>query len=92
MPSSVGAVALDQVHDVVRDHRREPAHLLASVGEVVGDVAGAPTMHFNSDGSRPASSADSRAVAMIQLMISGSASWMITPSPTRPATPSAFGP
>ena len=25
-------------------------------------------------------------------MISGSASWMITPSPTRPATPSAFGP
>ena len=34
---AVGAVALDQVHDVVRDHRREPAHLLARVGDVVGD-------------------------------------------------------
>ena len=33
------AVALDQVHDVVRDHRREPAHLVARVGDVVGDVA-----------------------------------------------------
>src|SRR5918911_364042 len=33
------AVALDQVHDVVRDHRREPARLLARVLEVVGDVA-----------------------------------------------------
>ncbi len=29
---------------------------------------------------------------MIQRVISGSASWMITPSPTRPATPSARGP
>jgi hypothetical protein len=29
---------------------------------------------------------------MIQEMISGSASWMITPSATRPATASAFGP
>ncbi len=36
--AAVGAVALDQVHDVVRDHRREPAHLVARVGEVVGDV------------------------------------------------------
>ena len=53
---------------------------------------GAPTMHFNCDGSRPASSAALRAVSMIQLMISGSASWMITPSATRPATASAFGP
>ena len=35
----VVAVALDQVHDVVRDHRREPAHLLARLGDVVGDVA-----------------------------------------------------
>ncbi len=53
---------------------------------------GAPTMHFSCDGSRPASSADLRAVSMIHVMISGSASWMITPSPTRPATPSALGP
>src|SRR5262249_49459618 len=33
------AVPLDQVHDVVRDHRREPARLLTRVGDVVGDVA-----------------------------------------------------
>src|SRR5918912_2964429 len=36
---ALGPVALDQVHDVVRDHRREPAHLLARVGEVARDVA-----------------------------------------------------
>ena len=33
-----------------------------------------------------------RAVSMIHWMICGSASWMITPSPTRPATASARGP
>ena len=33
------AVALDEVHDVVRDHRGEPAHLVARVGDVVRDVA-----------------------------------------------------
>jgi hypothetical protein len=53
---------------------------------------GAPTMHFSSLGSRPASSAAERAVSMIHWMICGSASWMITPSATRPATASAFGP
>src|SRR2546422_6863027 len=31
-------VALDQIHDVIRDHRREPPRLLAGVREVVGDV------------------------------------------------------
>ena len=54
--------------------------------------AGAPTMHLSCPGSRPASSAARRAVSMIHWMISGSASWMITPSATRPATASAFGP
>ena len=53
---------------------------------------GAHTMHLSAAGSRPASSAAARAVPMIHWMISGSASWMITPSPTRPATASAFGP
>ena len=53
---------------------------------------GAPMMHSSASGSRPSFSADARAVAMIHWMIAGSASWMITPSPTRPATPSAFGP
>jgi len=53
---------------------------------------GAETMHLSADGSRPASSAALRAVSMIQVMIAGSASWMTTPSPTRPATASAFGP
>ena len=53
---------------------------------------GAPTMHSSASGSRPAFSADSRAVAMIHSTITGSASWMITPSETRPATASAFGP
>ncbi len=53
---------------------------------------GAHTWHLSAAGSRPASSADSLAVSMIQLMICGSASWMMTPSPTRPATASAFGP
>ena len=37
--AAVGAVAIDQILHVVRDHRREPAHLLARVGEVVADVA-----------------------------------------------------
>ncbi len=55
-------------------------------------MLGAPTMHFSALGSRPASTADARAVSMIHWMICGSASWMITPSPTRPATASAFGP
>jgi hypothetical protein len=36
---AVGAVAPDQVLDVVGDHRREPAHLVARVREVVADVA-----------------------------------------------------
>ena len=54
-------------------------------------MLGAPTMHFELVGSRP-SSAAVRAVSMIHWMICGSASWMITPSPTRPATASAFGP
>ena len=36
---AVGAVAVDQVLDVIRDHRREPARLLARVGDVVRDVA-----------------------------------------------------
>src|SRR5581483_780639 len=36
--AAVGAVPLDEIHDVVRDHRREPAHLVARVGEIVGDV------------------------------------------------------
>ena len=53
---------------------------------------GAQTMHSSASGSRPASSAAFRAVSMIHWMICGSASWMITPSPTRPATASAFGP
>ena len=53
---------------------------------------GALTMHLSADGSRPASSAAFRAVSMIHWMMSGSASWMMTPSPWRPATASAFGP
>ena len=53
---------------------------------------GALTMHLSAAGSRPASSAALRAVSMIHWMMSGSASWMITPSPCRPATASAFGP
>ena len=53
---------------------------------------GAQTRHFSSLGSRPTSSAALRAVAIVHSMIAGSASWMITPSPTRPATPSARGP
>src|ERR687886_100701 len=52
---------------------------------------GAPTMHLSSDGSRPASSAARRAVSMIHWMITGSASWMITPSPIRPATALELG-
>ena len=55
-------------------------------------MLGAQTMHLSAAGSRPASSAAARAVPMIHWMISGSASWMITPSPTRPATASALGP
>jgi hypothetical protein len=53
---------------------------------------GAPTMHLSSVGSRPTSSAAFLAVSMIHWMICGSASWMITPSATRPATARAFGP
>jgi hypothetical protein len=53
---------------------------------------GAQTMHSSASGSRPSSSAAFRAVFMIHWMICGSASWMMTPSPTRPATPSARGP
>ena len=53
---------------------------------------GAQTMHCSASGSRPSSFAAVRAVSMIHWMICGSASWMITPSPTRPATASAFGP
>ena len=45
---------------------------------------GALTMHLSADGSRPASSAAFRAVSMIHWMMSGSASWMITPSPDAP--------
>ena len=55
-------------------------------------LLGAHTRHFSAAGSRPASSAARRAVAIVHSMIAGSASWMITPSPTRPATPSARGP
>ncbi len=53
---------------------------------------GAPTMHCSASGSRPASSAALRATAMIHSMITGSASCTMTPSETRPATASAFGP
>jgi hypothetical protein len=53
---------------------------------------GAHTRHRSAAGSRPASSAARRAVAIVHSMIAGSASWMITPSATRPATPSARGP
>ena len=42
---------------------------------------GALTMHLSAAGSRPASSAALRAVSMIHWMMSGSASWMMTPSP-----------
>ena len=49
-------------------------------------------MHSSAAGSRPACSAAALAVAMIHSTITGSASWMITPSETRPATASAFGP
>ena len=45
---------------------------------------GAHTRHFSAAGSRPASSAARRAVAIVHSMIAGSASWMITPSATRP--------
>ena len=55
-------------------------------------LLGAHTRHFRAAGSRPTSSAALRAVAIVHSMIAGSASWMITPSPTRPATPSARGP
>src|SRR5438552_3128878 len=34
------AVPLDQIHDMVRDHRREPPRLLTGIGDVVGDVTG----------------------------------------------------
>ena len=53
---------------------------------------GAQTMHLSAAGSRPASSAALRAVPIVHWMMSGSASWMITPSPTRPAIASTFGP
>ena len=53
---------------------------------------GAQTMHLSAAGSRPASAAAARAVSIVQRMMSGSASWMITPSPTRPATASTRGP
>src|SRR5256885_17319 len=36
--AAVRAVPLDEIHDVIRDHRREPAHLVARVGEIVRDV------------------------------------------------------
>ena len=36
---AVAAVAVDQVLDVVRDHRGEPAHLLARLGQIGRDVA-----------------------------------------------------
>ena len=41
-------------------------------------------MHSSTSGSRPSFSAEARAVAMIHSMITGSASWMITPSETPP--------
>ena len=53
---------------------------------------GAQTMHLSAAGSRPASSAALRAVLIVHWMMSGSASWMITPSPRRPATASTRGP
>ena len=53
---------------------------------------GAQTMHLSAAGSRPASSAAFRAVSIVHWMMSGSASWMITPSACRPAMASTFGP
>ena len=61
-------------------------------GRSASTTAGAHTTGASASGSRPAFTAASRACSMIQRVISGSASWMITPSPTRPATASAFGP
>jgi hypothetical protein len=55
-------------------------------------MLGAQTRHWSSSGSRPASAAAARACSMIHWMMTGSASWMITPLPIRPATPSARGP
>ena len=54
--------------------------------------AGAQHITFTSDGSRPASSAAPRTCPTIHSTISGSASWMITPSATRPAIASTRGP
>ena len=68
------------------------SHILWQESYALLAIAGAQTMHCSAAGSRPASSAARRAVSMIHWMICGSASWMITPSPTRPATPSALGP
>ena len=54
--------------------------------------AGAQAITFSSAGSRPASSAAARTWPTIHSTISGSASWMITPSAQRPAIASTFGP
>ncbi len=45
---------------------------------------GAHTRQRSAAGSRPASSAARRAVAIVHSMIAGSASWMITPSADAP--------
>ena len=53
---------------------------------------GAQTMHLSAAGSRPASSAALRAVPIVHWMMSGSASWMITPSPQAAGDGEHLGP
>ena len=48
--------------------------------------AGAATHIVIASGSRPAAAAASRTVAMLQAVMSGSASWRMKPSPTSPAS------
>ena len=83
-----------EARQAIRRQLEEAAQVALVLARGLGRIGqlGAHTMHLSSAGSRPASSAAPRAVAIVQRMMSGSASWMITPSPTRPAIASTFGP
>ena len=88
----VARVLVDEVDDVVRDERREPARPLAP-DLARADVRRGGRLDLDRrPGRGPAATAASRTWATNQRMRSGSASWRMIPSATRPVIARAIGP
>ena len=85
-------VARNQIHDVVRNQCRKPAHMVAADFRSSETQTGAAAMISIFRGSLPAASAPFLTKPTHHSIRSGSANCKITPSPMRPASSSTLGP